>query len=78
INGHVNSVRYIEHILDLFPIEYYQEMRIRRFEIAYIMESYYNDELKFYKEEGENKGEFNVEVKKESGEVVCRSKILFV
>lgn len=78
INGHVNSVRYIEHILDLFPIEYYQEMRIRRFEIAYIMESYYGDELKFYKEEGENKGEFNVEVKKESGEVVCRSKILFV
>lgn len=30
INGHVNSIRYIEHILDLFPIELYKESRIRR------------------------------------------------
>lgn len=77
INGHVNSIRYIEHILDLFPIEYYKEMRIRRFEIAYITESYYGDELKFYKEEIGG-GEFSVEVRKNNGEVVCRSKIVWV
>lgn len=76
INGHVNSIRYIEHILDLFPIEYYKTMRIRRFEIAYIAESYYGDELKFYKEEV-NPSEFNIEVKKNSTEVVCRGKVLF-
>lgn len=76
INGHVNSIRYIEHILDLFPIEYYQTMRIRRFEIAYVAESYYGDELKFYKEEI-NPSEYNVEVKKSSGEVVCRGKVIF-
>ena len=34
INGHVNSIRYIEHILDLFPIELYKTKRIRRFEMA--------------------------------------------
>lgn len=77
INGHVNSVRYIEHILDLFPIEYYQTMRIRRFEIAYITESYYGDELKFYKEEIGG-GEFSVEIRKNNGEVVCRSKLIWV
>lgn len=76
INGHVNSIRYIEHILDLFPIELYKTKHIRRFEMAYVAESYYGDELSFYKEEaGEN--EFHVEVKKNGGEVVCRSKILF-
>jgi len=77
INGHVNSIRYIEHILDLFPIEYYQTMRIRRFEIAYITESYYGDELKFYKEEIGG-GEFSVEVRKGHDEVVCRGKVVFV
>ena len=77
INGHVNSIRYIEHILDLFPIEFYKAMRIRRFEIAYIAESYYGDELKFYKEETGH-GEYNIEVKKNNEEVVCRSKVFFI
>lgn len=76
INGHVNSIRYIEHILDLFPIQYYQTMRIRRFEIAYVAESYYGDELKFYKEEIGG-GEFSVEIRKNHDEVVCRSKVIF-
>ena len=41
INGHVNSIRYIEHILDLFPIDLYKTKRIRRFEMAYVAESYF-------------------------------------
>ena len=77
INGHVNSIRYIEHVLDLFPIEYYQTMRIRRFEIAYIAESYYGDELRFYKEEIGG-GEFSVEIRKAHDEVVCRGKVVFI
>ena len=48
INGHVNSIKYIEHILDLFPIEYYKKYRIKRFDIAYIMKSHNNDKLNFY------------------------------
>lgn len=32
INGHVNSIRYIEHILDLFPIDLYKRNGIQRFE----------------------------------------------
>lgn len=77
INGHVNSIRYIEHILDLFPIELYKEKRIRRFEMAYVAESYYGDQLTFFKEEV-NENEYHVEVKKNGNDVVCRSKILFV
>lgn len=76
INGHVNSIRYIEHILDLFPIEYYQTMRIHRFEIAYVAESYYGEKLNFYKEEVGNRA-FCVEVRKNDKQVVCRSKIVF-
>lgn len=76
INGHVNSIRYIEHILDLFPIELYKSKHIRRFEMAYVAESYYGDELSFYVDET-NENEYHIEVKKNGGELVCRSKVLF-
>lgn len=76
INGHVNSIRYIEHIMDLFPIEMYKEKRIRRFEMAYVAESYYDDELTLYKDELGD-GAFDIEVKKNGSEVVCRSKVIF-
>ena len=76
INGHVNSIKYIEHILDLFPIETFKEKQIKRFEMAYVAESYYGDTLCFYREEvGEN--EYDVEVKKNNQEVVVRSKVIF-
>jgi acyl-ACP thioesterase len=76
INGHVNSIRYIEHILDLFPIEIYKTMHVHRSEIAYIIESYYGDELTFFKEEtGSN--EYSIEVKKNTGEITCRAKVSF-
>lgn len=76
INGHVNSIRYIEHILDLFPIELYKTKQIRRFEMAYVAESYYGDRLAFFMEEV-SENEYHIEVKKNEGEVVCRSKVLF-
>lgn len=76
INGHVNSVRYIEHILDLFPISFYKEKRIRRFEIAYVAEGYYGDELSFYRSDlGDDC--YDIEVRKNGDEVVCRSKVIF-
>ena len=77
INGHVNSIRYIEHILDLFPIDLYKSKRIQRFEMAYVAESYYGDELSFFEEEV-SENENHVEIKKNGSEVVCRAKVKFV
>lgn len=77
INGHVNSIRYIEHILDLFPIQLYMRKQIQRFEMAYVAESYYGDELSFFEEEV-NEDEYHVEIKKNDCEVVCRAKVKFV
>lgn len=82
INGHVNSIKYMEHVLDLFPKDWYVGHSIRRFEMAYVAESYFGDTLSFYREEDED-GAYNVEVRKNvggenlEGEVVCRSKIKF-
>ena len=77
INGHVNSIRYIEHILDLFPIDLYKSKRIQRFEMAYVAESYYGVELSFFEEEV-SENEYHVEIKKNGSEVVCRAKVKFV
>ncbi len=77
INGHVNSIKYIEHVLDLFPLDMYKEHRIKRFEVAYVAESYYGDKLSFYKQKISD-SEYNIEVKKNGGEVVCRSKMIFL
>ena len=76
INGHVNSIKYIEHILDLFPMEIFKEKSIRRFEMAYVAESYYGDTLSFYLEE-KSENEYDIEVKKNNQEVVVRSKVIF-
>lgn len=76
INGHMNSIRYIEHVLDLFDIEYYKNCNIKRFEIAYVAESYFGDTLYFYTEETEQK-HFLVEIKKNEGETVCRCVVKF-
>ena len=47
INGHINSIKYIEHILDLFPREQFAGHRLCRFDIAYKAESYLGDTLTF-------------------------------
>lgn len=82
INGHVNSIKYIEHILDLFPKEWYARKSVRRFEVAYVAESYSGDCLSFYQEQS-GEEEYDIEVRKNAGnahpegEVVCRAKIIF-
>ena len=76
INGHVNSIKYIEHILDLFPMDTFKEKQVKRFEMAHVAESYYGDVLSFYLEE-KNENEYDIEVKKNNQEVVVRSKVIF-
>ena len=82
LNGHVNSIRYMEHITDLYPVNWYVSHRIRRFEIAYVAESYAGDNLSFFREETVD-GSHDIEVRKNTGgenpegEVVCRSKLKF-
>ena len=81
INGHVNSVKYIEHVLDLWDIAWYREHRLKRFEIAYVAEAHEGDKLSFYREQtAEN--EYCVRlVKFEPTGInaeVCRCKLVFV
>jgi len=81
INGHVNSVKYIEHTLDLWDIDWYHEHRLKRFEIAYVAETHYGDRLSFYREQtAENECCVRlVKTEKQTGKEVevCRCKLVF-
>ena len=82
INGHVNSIKYIEHVIDLWDISWYREHQIKRFDIAYVAETHQGDKLHFYREQtGEQtfcirlvKTDQNTQENTE----VCRCKILFI
>ena len=76
INGHINSVKYIEHVLDLWPLDWYREHSIRRFEIAYVAEAHQGDRLSFYRQQtGDN--EYCVRICKDGDVETCRSKVVF-
>jgi acyl-ACP thioesterase len=76
INGHVNSVKYIEHVLDLWPLEWYRQHSVRRFEMAYVAEAHAGNRLSFYQEQS-GEQEFCVRICRDDGTEVARSKVLF-
>lgn len=51
VNGHLNSIKYMEHLLDLFGLNLFREKEVRRFEISYLSEGRYGMELTLYKKE---------------------------
>lgn len=76
INGHINSIKYIEHVLDLWPIEWYREHTIKRLEIAYVAEAHGGDTLSFYREQ-DAEGNFLVRIVRTDGTECCRCKMEF-
>ena len=87
INGHINSIKYIEHILDALyeqklPSLTGERPRIHRFEIAYKAESHLGDALTIFMEETD--GEHHIEIRKHvgskekpAGEVVVQAKVIW-
>ena len=76
LNRHVNSIRYIEHVLDLFPFEWYDMNRISRFEIAFAQEARHGIDIDVY-EEMNGESDYNIELRHES-DCLCRSRVVFV
>lgn len=80
-NGHVNSIKYIDHILDIYPLEFYKTHAIKRLDIAYVAESYSGDTLSFYREE-DTDGGIMISVRKQNKKLdeeveVVRCKLTF-
>lgn len=76
INGHINSVKYIEHVLDLWPLSWYKDHRLKRFEIAYVAEGHQGDRLSLYREQTAD-NEFCVRICRDEETELVRSKVTF-
>ena len=77
VNGHVNSVKYIEHVLDLWDLDWYKSHCLKRLEIAYVAESHQGDKLSFYREQDAD-GDYCVRIVRDDGTEACRCKVRFV
>ena len=75
-NGHANSIRLLEKVLDLFSKEWYEHNKLRRVEIAYAKETFYNQELHFYKAKREG-GVYDVEIHHADGTIAVKAQLTF-
>jgi len=76
INGHVNSVKYIEHVLDLWPGSWHKDHPLHRFEVAYVAEGHQGDRISFYREQV-NDLTFCVRISREDGTELSRCQLEF-
>lgn len=76
INGHVNSIRYLELLLNCFTSAEMKTRSVRRIEMAYCLESYENDTLEIYRETDEaDTCRHLFEIRKPEGETVIKAAI---
>jgi acyl-ACP thioesterase len=73
INGHFNSIKYMEHLLDLFDLELFVSREVRRFEIAYLSEGRYGMALTLHRQESPD-GRYRMAVCHE-GKAICRAAV---
>jgi len=75
INGHMNSIKYIEHTINVFSLEQFNQQNIRTFEMVYLAEGNFGDKLKIY-EKKINANEFLIDTKKGS-DSICRNRTVW-
>ena len=76
-NGHLNSVKYIEHMLNELPLDIFRTHTIHRVEVSYSLECFYREHLSVFMDKKPDAHEYDVEIRKPAGEVACRAKIIF-
>lgn len=70
-NGHVNSIKYIQHMCDLISLDEYKTKQISRIEIAYISETHFGDTLHFFTKQSDS-NTILTEARKDNGDVAVR------
>ena len=76
INGHMNSIRYIDHILDAMPIEFINSHDITDITVAYMHEGDADEELAYGIKELAP-GHYIAQVTKENGVISSRFELKF-
>lgn len=78
INGHVNSIRYIELLIDRFSPEQMKKTPLKRVEMAYCLEAYWGDDLEIYTDEQPTDPQRHCfEIRKNGKETVVKGCLIF-
>jgi len=75
INGHVNSISYVQWLCDLFSLDMYKSRRIKRLEMNYINETFWGEDIQIYYEEKQC-DDFHFEIRK-SDKTICKARVLW-
>ncbi len=75
INGHVNSIRYIQHVLNVFPAEVHKARAVKRIEVAYCLETYFGEDLTLYVQQNDA-NDYSVDIKKNGDTVVVKTRVV--
>ena len=76
INGHFNSIKYIEHLLDLFELDLFRKKEVKRFDISYLSEGQYGMSLTLHKKEMKQ-DKYNMAICN-NGKAICRAETTWV
>lgn len=80
INRHVNSVKYVELLMNQWDFHFYDKYMIKRFEIAYIKECLYGMEAKVAVDDGADGLDAHLEISTKVNDVEtihCRGRLVF-
>ena len=75
INRHMNSIKYIEHVVNLFDLDVFRNNQIRKFDITYLAEGMFGDKLDLFMQSDGASG-YLVDTRK-GPDSVCRSRIIW-
>jgi len=75
INQHVTTVRYLQWMIDCFPLDFHRDNKLKRFDVNFMSEILYNEKVEVVKE-NISENEFKLEILKE-GKSACRGKFIF-
>lgn len=84
-NGHINSVRYIDHILDTFPLAWHRDRYVGRLDIAFVAEGKGEEPIEIYSSEpkpadpqdGTPVTEYSFRITQRQNHETCRCRIRF-
>ena len=77
-NGHVNSMKYIDHVFDLFEPSWFNNHLLTLIDVAFVAEGHYGDTLRFYCNEQDGAFNFSIRSLRNEEEIeVCRCRLEF-
>ncbi len=81
VNGHCNSMKYLDHVMDTFPRQHYEKYQLKRVEMAYVAEGHWGELVRVYTgAESDYEHNFRLVTLQDGGieTEVCRMKVKFI